>query len=116
MLRALKIEQIEIRFKLGAKAPSFVFCHVLKNDAGPLSPNNVTRAWHRACRRHGARPVRFHSLRHTQASLLIAEGEDILTVSRLLGHSKAATTLNVYAHLLEGADSGAAKKLERILK
>jgi integrase len=48
--------------------------------------------------------------------LLIRKGVDILTVSRRLGHSKAAMTLDVYGHLIEGADAAAAKAIEGILK
>lgn len=39
-------------------------------------------------------PVSFHALRHTHASMLIAAGVDILTISRRLGHSKASVTLD----------------------
>ena len=47
----------------------------------------------------------FHSLRHAHASMLINAGVDIITVSRRLGHSAAAITLDVYGHLIEGADA-----------
>jgi integrase len=43
-------------------------------------------------------------------------GVDVLTVSRRLGHSKAAMTLDVYGHLMEGADAAAAKAMEGVLK
>jgi integrase len=46
------------------------------------------------------RPVRWHDLRHTFASLLIAGGANITFVSRQLGHSSSQITLGVYAHLL----------------
>ena len=82
---------------------------------GLLSPNNVTRAWYRACRAAGL-PSRLHSLRHAHASALIHEGVDVLTVSRRLGHTKASTTLDVYSHLIEGADAEAAKAIGRALK
>ena len=112
MLRAHKIAQLESRFKLGAKAPLFVFCHVDTAEADPLSPNNVTRAWHRACRRAGLPTTSFHALRHAHASQLIAAGVDILTISRRLGHAQAAITLNCDAHLISGGDEAAVKALE----
>jgi len=50
----------------------------------------------------GAVPrLRVHDLRHTFASLLIAEGLDVVFVSRQLGHASTSVTLNVYAHLFD---------------
>ena len=45
--------------------------------------------------------VTFHALRHTFASILIAQGRDPVFVSRQLGHTNAAITLRVYAHLFD---------------
>jgi len=57
----------------------------------------------------------FHSLRHTSATLLISQGHDIKTISARLGHSTAATTLNVYSHFLRSLDIAAADGLESML-
>lgn len=54
-----------------------------------------------ALRKAGLRPLRWHDLRHTFASLLIAGGANITFVSRQLGHSSSQITLGVYAHLLD---------------
>ena len=43
----------------------------------------------------------MHSLRHTNASLLIAQGVDVRTVASLLGHAQASTTLDIYAHAFD---------------
>ena len=56
----------------------------------------------------------FHTLRHTFASILIAEGRTIVQVSRLLGHSTPSFTLNVYVHLMDG-DVGGALDLDAAL-
>lgn len=58
--------------------------------------------------------VNFHGLRHTSASLLIAEGMDVVTVSKRLGHSKTSTTTDIYAHSLEKTDIEASNKLENL--
>jgi hypothetical protein len=47
---------------------------------------------------------------------LIRAGVDILTISRGIGHSNASITLDVYGHLVEGADAAAAKAIEGVLK
>ena len=60
------------------------------------------RALKPALERAGIRPVRWHDLRHTFASLLIAGGANITFVSRQLGHTSSQITLGVYAHLLDG--------------
>ena len=60
--------------------------------------------------------VKFHALRHTHASVLIRMGVDILTISRRLGRGKASVTLDLYGHLIEGADAAAAKAIEGVLK
>lgn len=56
--------------------------------------------------------INFHGLRHTNATLLIAEGTDVVTVSKRLGHSKTSTTTDIYAHQLRKTDVEAANKLE----
>jgi Phage integrase family len=61
--------------------------------------NLITRGFHPARRRAGIRRIRFHDLRHTYASLMIRNGEDIVAVSRLMGHANASFTFNVYCLL-----------------
>jgi integrase len=56
--------------------------------------------------------VTLHSLRHTHASMLIANGVDILTISRRLGHSSPTITLGVYGHLIHGTDDRAAQIMD----
>jgi integrase len=51
----------------------------------------------------GTQRVRWHDLRHTYASLLIAQGADVVFVSRQMGHASPSITLSVYAHLFDGA-------------
>jgi integrase len=70
-------------------------------DGRPMSYwNLMARGFHPALKRAGIRRIRFHDLRHTFASLMISNGEDIVRVSRLLGHANASFTFNVYCHML----------------
>jgi integrase len=70
-------------------------------DGQPMSYSNlITRGFHPARSRAGIRRIRFHDLRHTYASLMIRNGEDIVVVSRLMGHANASFTFNVYCHML----------------
>jgi integrase len=68
----------------------------------PLHWRNISwRALKPALKKAGIQPLRWHDLRHTFASLLIAGGANITFVSRQLGHSSSQITLSVYAHLLD---------------
>lgn len=58
--------------------------------------------------------IRIHDLRHTSATLLLANGTDIETVSKRLGHSKASITLDVYGHAMKEMDRKAADTLEQL--
>ena len=73
---------------------------------------NVTRqglkaaAARAALDRPGLPSLRFHDLRHTYASLLIAEGLNVVFISRQLGHASARFTLDVYGGLFDRAEHG----------
>lgn len=60
--------------------------------------------------------ITLHGLRHTSATLLIAENVDAVTVAGRLGHSDTSTTLNIYAHALQKKDQEASKILGDILE
>jgi integrase len=57
--------------------------------------------------------VRFHDLRHTAATLLLAQGVDPRTIMETLGHSQISLTLNTYAHVLRALQSAAADRWTR---
>lgn len=65
-------------------------------------------------RKTGYEGLRFHELRHTQATLLIGSNCDIKTVQHRLGHSDVQTTLNIYAHVIEANDEEAAEIIGRL--
>ena len=60
----------------------------------------------------GISRIRFHDLRHTYASLLIEQGENIKYIQSQLGHSTPSITLDVYAHLMKPTNPEAACRLE----
>ncbi len=62
----------------------------------PFEPRVLERYFDRICRKVLGRKVKFHDLRHTFATLAISYGNDIKTVSEILGHSDVSTTLNFY--------------------
>jgi integrase len=87
---------------------------VFPNEAGePMNYSNmVNRYYKKALKAAGIPQIRFHDLRHTYASLLLAQGENIKYVQNQLGHSSPTVTLNVYAHLMKKENQEAACRLE----
>ena len=81
-----------------------------------MSPDNLSRDWRRVCFVKKLPRVSFHALRHTHASILLANGIDVLRDSRQLGHSKASVTLDTYGHLVRGMDAEAAEAISGVLK
>ena len=77
-------------------------------EGEPRQPDGLSKEFSQAMNDLGLPHVTLHTLRHTHASQLITSGMDILTVSRRLGHSSPAITLNVYGHLLSPKDDAAA--------
>ncbi|WP_151081425.1 tyrosine-type recombinase/integrase [Nocardioides cynanchi] len=70
----------------------------------PLSPSTVDHWWRRTAASAGVQGVTIHSLRHHFASGLIADGCDVVTVQRALGHKSPSVTLNTYSHLWPTAE------------
>ena len=88
---------------------------VCREDGTPWHPSTFSAAWIRARKAAGV-TVRFHELRHTHASLLVRSGAHPKTLQERLGHSSAAFTMSVYAHLLPGVQEQAVANLEAMLK
>ena len=78
---------------------------------GPMNPDTVTQAFGRTVRKVGLEGFRFHDLRHTHASLLLAEGVHAKVVSERLGHASIQITMDLYGHVMAGIQQEAAVKL-----
>lgn len=85
-----------------------------KWDGTPIFPNTPSQWFRKIIDKHGLPKLKFHELRHTNASLLIAQGVDLRTISGRLGHSKTSITTDVYGHMLKKPDREAADKLEEV--
>ena len=83
---------------------------VSHNEAGqPINYSNmVNRVYLPALNAAGIARIKFHALRHTTASLMIEQGENIKYIQSQLGHSSPTVTLNVYAHLMKPTNQEAA--------
>jgi integrase len=84
-------------------------------EGKPLRASGVQKAFKKLLDQSELPKIRFHDLRHTAASLLLGKGLPVLEVSRRLGHSRASTTLDTYAHLVPGMKSDAVDQLDEAL-
>ena len=89
-------------------------------DGSFYNPQVLGKNWHvfsRMCGLKGTQNegVRFHDLRHTFATHAIASGQDVKTVSSILGHSNAAMTLNIYSDALADSKRVSMDRLDDLL-
>lgn len=100
-----------------ARLPSDAFVFSRRpGGVTPLRPDNCTSTFDKLTRRAGL--VGFSlkdATRHLAATQLIAAGVDVRTVAGRLGHARASTTLDIYAHWLRARDQQAAKLLGQVL-
>jgi integrase len=81
----------------------------------PIDPRNVNRTWYRIIKAARLQGLRFHDLRHTHASLMLAQGTHPKIVSERLGHSGVRITLDTYSHALPNLQLEAAATLDQTL-
>lgn len=78
-------------------------------DGSSWPPEIVSQRFRELAAAAGLRGVRLHDLRHGQASLMLAAGVPMSSVSKRLGHASIAITADTYSHLLEGVGRAAAQ-------
>ena len=99
-LLALKEEQQENRRLCGRSYIKDYLEYVCVNEIGDLiKPHYVTESFPKLLKANGLRHIRYHDLRHSCASLLLANGVPMKQIQEWLGHSDFSTTANIYAHL-----------------
>lgn len=81
----------------------------------PTDPRSLNRMLTLLCAKAKVRRVRVHDLRHTCASLLLAQGVDARTIMETLGHSTITMTLDTYAHVMQTTLRAAADRMEDAL-
>jgi integrase len=87
---------------------------VFTDAAGePLNPNSVSYLFRIAVQRARLRLISFHGLRHTHATALLDAKVPLHVVSRRLGHANPTITLNVYSHVMPGAQAEAVAAVQR---
>ncbi len=90
----------------------WMFPSPVKEDC-PLTPGVVRQRLQLILEHAGCKHVRFHDLRHTFATLALQNGMDVKTLSAMLGHVSAATTLDIYTHITDDMQRTAAANIDR---
>ena len=112
-LREYQAERESLYWQLGVPLTldDLVFANY---DGKPIDPSVLSHNFGRIVKRAGL-DARFHDLRHTYASLMLAAGVHPKIVSEALGHSTVAITLDIYSHVTPGLQEAAAKQLDFLL-
>jgi integrase len=113
-LRAHRVRQLKARLAAGERwqDQGFVFASSIGT---PIDPRNVTREFKALLRAAELPNFRLHDLRHSCATLLLAQGINPRVVMETLGHSQVSLTLNTYSHVLPALQREAAAKMDAVL-
>jgi integrase len=95
--------------KAGVAVPALVFTSA---ELTPYDGVNVLKGFERVLTKAGIRKIRFHDLRHSYASWLIANKESVAYVRDQLGHSSITITVDLYGHLVPGENRAAVNRLD----
>ena len=87
----------------------------VQSDGKPMHPSTISKWFVKYVAQIGLPVINFHGLRHTNASLLVAQNIDIAIISARLGHAQISTTLNFYVHPLLSHNRKAGYALENLL-
>ena len=106
-------EMLELLAEMKARTDSeWIFPSPVYPDE-PRNPSAVYHRFQKILERANCKRVRFHDLRHTFATMALENGMDIKTLSAMIGHVSAETTLNIYFHITDTMQQQAAAKIDR---
>lgn len=114
MLKAWRAEQSKQRLRMGDQWQTSDRLFTAW-DGAPIRPDVITAWFHKFVTKNGLPPIHIHSLRHTNATLLIAAGTSLTTVAARLGHANSTTTSKIYAHVIQSADAAASAAIGSIV-
>lgn len=114
LLRLYKREQLRLQLANGDRwlHTGYVFT---QDNGDHMNPDSITGWLKDFSTRHGLPHINPHAFRHTVASVLLANGTDIVTVSKQLGHASITTTESFYSHIIEENKAKAADCIANVL-
>jgi integrase len=110
-LRAHRSRQSEELLRLGVRLSGETLV-VAQADGSLLKPTSLTHEWTRLSAKTGLPRIRFHDLRHTHATALLANNVNPKIASERLGHSKVGITLDLYSHVMPGMQEDAVSRVD----
>ena len=110
-LRAWRLKQAEELLRLGVRLTDDTFV-CAREDGSPTQPNSIGHAWDRFIAATDLPRIRFHDLRHSHATAMLAAGVHPKVASERLGHSRVALTLDTYSHVIPGMQEDAVAKID----
>jgi integrase len=113
-LRQHYVRQAEARIAAGSKWRDHDLIFTTRLGT-PIDPDNFTHDFSKLCQATGLGHWHPHELRHSGASLMLAQGTPLHVVSEVLGHASITITKDVYGHLVEGDKRAAAESMSRAL-
>ena len=115
-LRRHRVQQAEELLRVGVGMTDQTYI-VAQADGRPLQPNSLTHEFVRILAKARDLPrIRFHDLRHTHATHLLANGVHPKVAQERLGHSSVGITLDLYSHVLPGMQEDAAAKIDATMR
>lgn len=114
-LKRHRLAQAEEQLKLGIRPDDLSFV-VAQIDGRPLKPVSLTHEWTRMLAKTSLPRIRFHDLRHSHATQLLAAGVHPKIASERLGHSTIGITLDLYSHVMPGMQANAAEQVDAAIK
>lgn len=114
LLREYRAWYNELRLKNGDRWQGSGFLFV-KSDGAPIHPDSFAGWLRKFTKRHDLPHLHPHGFRHTNASILIGNGVDVVTVANRLGHSDVSTTLDIYSHAINEAKAKASETLADVM-
>ena len=114
LLRQHKREQLRLQLANGDRwiHTGYVFT---QDNGDHMNPDSITDWLYNFSDRHGLPHINPHAFRHTVASVLLANGTDIVTVSKQLGHANVNTTESFYSHIIEENKTKASQCIADVL-
>lgn len=108
LLKRHRTEQFKLQLANGDRwnDTGYVFT---QDNGKPINPDSVTDWQNKFSEAHGLPHIHPHAFRHTAASIMIADGVDLVTTANELGHANATTTATIYAHQIAEAKAKAAE-------
>jgi len=110
-LRAWRTKQAQELLRLGIRLTDDCFI-CAGEDGQPIQPQSLTHAWHRFLARANLPRLRFHDLRHSHATHMLASGVHPKIASERLGHATVGLTLDTYSHVIPGMQEDAVARID----